>query len=80
MSKALAYLQRARPEAMAAYFSFLKDNGSRLDVKTRDLISVITKVHAQTEAGLLQYAKRALGNGCSSDEILDALMMAFPAL
>jgi nitrite reductase/ring-hydroxylating ferredoxin subunit len=41
---------------------------------------VITKVHAQTENGLRQYLTRALREGASADEILDALLMAFPAL
>jgi nitrite reductase/ring-hydroxylating ferredoxin subunit/alkylhydroperoxidase/carboxymuconolactone decarboxylase family protein YurZ len=80
MSKALEYLVKTRPEAMGHYFRFLKEAGSRLDPKTRSLISVITKVHAQTERGLKQYAKRALADGATSAEILDALLMAFPAL
>jgi nitrite reductase/ring-hydroxylating ferredoxin subunit/alkylhydroperoxidase/carboxymuconolactone decarboxylase family protein YurZ len=80
MSDALSYLVKARPEAMGAYFRFLKDAGSRLDPKTRNLISVITKVYAQTENGLRQYLKRALREGASADEVLDALLMAFPAL
>ncbi len=80
MSDALAYLVKARPEAMGHYFSFLKDCGSRLDPKTRNLISVITKVHAQTERGLRQYVRRALREGCSAEEVLDALLMAFPAV
>lgn len=80
MSDALAFLVKARPEAMGHYLAFLKDCGSRLDPKTRCLISVITKVHAQTERGLRQYVKRALREGCSMDEVLDALLMAFPAL
>lgn len=80
MSDALSYLVKARPEAMGAYFRFLKDAGSRLDPKTRNLISVITKVHAQTETGLRQYLKRALREGATADEVLDALLMAFPAL
>lgn len=80
MSDALAALVRARPEAMGHYFAFLKDCGTRLDPKTRNLISVITKVHAQTERGLRQYLSRALREGCSGEEIVDALLMAFPAL
>jgi len=80
MSDALSYLVKARPEAMGAYFRFLKDAGSRLDPKTRNLISVITKVHAQTENGLRQYLKRALREGASAEEVIDALLMAFPAL
>ncbi|MGL6111438.1 MAG: Rieske 2Fe-2S domain-containing protein [Rubrivivax sp.] len=80
MSDALAYLLKARPEAMGHYFSFLKDAGKHLDPKTRALISVITKVHAQTERGLRQYLGRALRDGCTPMEVLDALLMAFPAL
>lgn len=80
MSRALDYLTRARPEAMGHYFRFMKDAGSRLDPKTRSLISVITKVHARTARGLVQYTKRALADGATPGEILDALLMAFPAL
>jgi nitrite reductase/ring-hydroxylating ferredoxin subunit/alkylhydroperoxidase/carboxymuconolactone decarboxylase family protein YurZ len=80
MSDALAYLVKARPQAMGHYFAFLKDCGKHLDPKTRDLISVITKVHAQTERGFRQYLGRALRDGCSPAEVLDALLMAFPAL
>ncbi|MGR9090153.1 MAG: Rieske 2Fe-2S domain-containing protein [Gammaproteobacteria bacterium] len=80
MSKALDYLSRARPDAMDAYFSFLRANGSALDPKTRALISIITKVANQTEAGLRQYARKAVRDGTTPDEILDAIMMAFPAL
>jgi nitrite reductase/ring-hydroxylating ferredoxin subunit/alkylhydroperoxidase/carboxymuconolactone decarboxylase family protein YurZ len=80
MSDALNFLLKARPEAMGHYFAFLKDTGKHLDPKTRALISVITKVHSQTERGLRQYLKRALRDGCSPAEIVDALLMAFPAL
>lgn len=80
MSDALTFLVKARPEAMGHYFAFLKDAGKHLDPKTRALISVITKVHAQTERGLKQYVKRALADGCTPAEVLDAMLMAFPAL
>jgi nitrite reductase/ring-hydroxylating ferredoxin subunit/alkylhydroperoxidase/carboxymuconolactone decarboxylase family protein YurZ len=80
VSDALNYLVKARPEAMGHYFAFLKDAGKHLDPKTRNLISVITKVHAQTERGFKQYLNRALREGCTPAEVLDALLMAFPAL
>jgi len=80
MSDALNYLLKARPDALGHYFKFLKDAGKHLDPKTRNLISVITKVHAQTERGFRQYLGRALREGCTPMEILDALLMAFPAL
>ena len=65
---------------MGHYFSFLKDAGKHLDPKTRDLISVITKAHVQTERGFKQYLGCALRQGCTPMEVLDALLMAFPAL
>ena len=65
---------------MGAHFSFLKGARAAASIpKTRNLISVITKVHAQTENGLRQYLKRALREGATPDEVLDALLMAFPA-
>ena len=51
MSDALNYLLKARPDALGHYFAFLKDAGKHLDPKTKNLISVITKVHAQTDRG-----------------------------
>ncbi len=80
MSDAIDYLMQARPEAMQHYFSFLKQSGKRLDPKTRALISVITKVSSRTERGFRQYLTRALRAGCSPDEIIDALLAAFPIL
>ncbi len=80
MSDALNYLVQARPEAMTSYFTFLKKAGDHLDTRSRDLISVITKVAVQTEGGFKQYLTRALRNGATPNEIIDALLMAFPVL
>jgi nitrite reductase/ring-hydroxylating ferredoxin subunit len=80
MSDALNYLLKVRPEPFGHYFKFLKEAGRHLDPKTRDLISVITKVHSRTERGLRQYLLRALRDGCTAQEVLDALLMAFPTL
>jgi nitrite reductase/ring-hydroxylating ferredoxin subunit len=80
MSDALNYLIKIRPEAMKSYFTFLKESGKHLDPKTRSLISVITKIDSQTERGLRQYLPRALRDGATPDEILDAILTAFPTL
>lgn len=80
MSGALNYLLKVRPEALGHYFAFLKDAGKHLEPKTRNLISVITKVHAQTDRGFRQYLRRAVREGCTPVEVIDALLMAFPAL
>lgn len=80
MSDALDYLIKVRPDAVLPYFKFLKEAGKHLDTRTRDLISVITKVSSQTEKGFRQYLTRALRNGATPHEVLDALLMAFPVL
>ena len=80
MSKALDFLLKTKPEAMGAYFQFLKASGKHLDKKTAALISIITKVHSRTANGLRQYLPRALKEGASAHEILDALLFAMPAL
>jgi nitrite reductase/ring-hydroxylating ferredoxin subunit/alkylhydroperoxidase/carboxymuconolactone decarboxylase family protein YurZ len=80
MSDALEYLVKARPDAIKPYFQFLKEGGKHLDTRTRDLISVITKVAVQTESGFRQYLARAMRNGASANEVLDALLAAFPVL
>ena len=80
MSDALNYLIAVRGDALGHYFKFLKDSGKHLDPKTRNLISVISKVHSQTEGGLKQYMMRALREGATPLEVIDALVMAFPML
>lgn len=80
MSDALNYLMKIRPDEMKSYFKFVKQAGSHLEPKTRAIISVITKVDNQTEAGLKQYLVRAMQAGATADEIIDALFVAFPTL
>lgn len=80
MSNALTYLMKIRPDAMHSYFDFIKKSGKHLDQKTRAIISVITKVDNQTETGFKQYLVRALQSGVTPDEIIDALLVAFPTL
>ena len=80
MSDALDYLLKARPEAMTAYFTFMRRAGEHLEPRMRALISIITKVAAQSEDGFRQYLSRGLQAGLSANEIIDGLLMAFPAL
>ncbi len=79
MSKALRYLAAARPEAATNLLGFYKHSVQALDDKTRFLIQIVTKVTVGTERGLRQYAPKALKAGASREEILDAVLMAFPA-
>lgn len=79
MSKALEYLAAVRPEAATHLLSFYKHSVKALDDKTRHLIQIVTKVTVGTERGLRQYAPKARKAGASREEILDAVLMAFPA-
>ncbi|MBF0399282.1 MAG: Rieske 2Fe-2S domain-containing protein [Magnetococcales bacterium] len=79
MSKALTYLAKTRPEAATHLLSFYKHSVQALDEKTKCLIQIVTKVTVGTERGLRQYAPKALKAGASREEILDAVLMAFPA-
>ncbi|MBF0371375.1 MAG: Rieske 2Fe-2S domain-containing protein [Magnetococcales bacterium] len=79
MSKALRYLGGVRPEAATHLLGFYKESVKALDDKTRFLIQIVTKVTVGTERGLRQYAPKALKAGATKDEILDAVLMAFPA-
>lgn len=79
MSKALRYLGAVRPDAATHLLGFYKHSVKALDDKTRCLIQIVTKVAVGTERGLRQYAPKALKAGASKEEILDAVMMAFPA-
>lgn len=76
----MKYLMKIRPEAMNSYFDFVRKSGTHLDEKTRALISVITKVDNRTETGFRQYLVRALQAGATANEIIDALLAAFPSL
>jgi len=80
MSDALNYLMQVRPAAMESYFDFIKKSGTHLDNRTRALLSVITKVDNQTETGFRQYLVRALQAGVTPNQIIDALLVAFPTL
>jgi nitrite reductase/ring-hydroxylating ferredoxin subunit/alkylhydroperoxidase/carboxymuconolactone decarboxylase family protein YurZ len=75
----LQWLSRHRPQAMEHLMAFFRESGQHLDPKTRFLISVVTKVVNFTPRGLRQYIPRAMREGASRDEILDAILCAYPA-
>lgn len=77
-SRGLSFLKEARPEAIGHLLKFFGASARHLDPKTRFLISVVTKVISSSPRGLLQYAKRAGEEGASAEEILDAVLCAYP--
>ena len=74
------YLLATRGETLSPYFKFLKEAGQGLDPKTRSLLSLIAKVHSQSESGLRQYLPRAMRDGVSAGEVIDALLFSLPML
>lgn len=75
----LQYLSKVRPEAMEHLLAFFRESGRHLDPKTRFLISVVTKVINFSARGLRQYIPRAMREGASRDEVIDAILCAYPA-
>ena len=77
-SRGLAYLQQARPEAVRHLLKFFGESGRNLEPRTRFLISIVTKVINFSPRGLQQYVPRALKEGASADEIIDAVLCSYP--
>ncbi|MEK7467534.1 MAG: Rieske 2Fe-2S domain-containing protein [Planctomycetota bacterium] len=72
------FLTKVRPEAMNHLLAFFKESAKHLEPKTRMLISVVTKTINFSPRGLKQYIKRAMEEGASKDEVLDAILCAYP--
>ncbi|MBI4601722.1 MAG: nitrite reductase (NAD(P)H) small subunit [Planctomycetes bacterium] len=77
-SRGLAYLQKARPAAMQHLLKFFAESARHLDPKTRFLISIVTKVISASHRGVEQYVKRALEAGATPQEVVDAVLCAYP--
>lgn len=77
-SRGLAYLQQARPEAVRHLLKFFGESGRNLEPRTRFLISIVTKVINFSPRGLQQYVPRALKEGASAAEIIDAVLCSYP--
>lgn len=77
-SRGLKYLQEVRPEAVHHLLQFFGESARHLEPKTRFLISIVTKVISHSERGIRQYVKRALSEGATPDEIIDAVLCSYP--
>jgi nitrite reductase/ring-hydroxylating ferredoxin subunit/alkylhydroperoxidase/carboxymuconolactone decarboxylase family protein YurZ len=77
-SRGLEFLKKARPKAIEHLLSFFGESARHLDPRTRFLISVVTKVISGSKRGVRQYVKRAMENGAGTEEIIDAVLCAYP--
>lgn len=64
---------------MTHYLKFLGGSSKHLEPKTKFLMYVMLETIVYAPRGLKHYIKKAHKNGCSVDEILDAIMVAYPA-
>ena len=77
-SRGLEFLKARRPAAITHLLHFFGESGKHLEPKTRFLISVVTKVINFSPRGLEQYVRRALREGAAPDEVIDAVLLAYP--
>jgi nitrite reductase/ring-hydroxylating ferredoxin subunit/alkylhydroperoxidase/carboxymuconolactone decarboxylase family protein YurZ len=72
------FLSKVRPKAMEHLLAFFRESATHLDPKTRFLISVVTKTINFSPRGLKQYVKKAMEAGATKDEVIDAILCAYP--
>src|SRR5688572_5387250 len=63
---------------MEHLLKFFGESGKSLEPKTRFLISIVTKVINYSPRGIEQYVKRALKEGASPAEVIDAVLCSYP--
>lgn len=63
---------------MEHLLKFFGESGKHLEPRTRFLISVVTKVINFSPRGLEQYVKRALKEGATPDQVIDAVLCSYP--
>ena len=75
----LYYLTQYRGPTMKHYLKFLGGSAKSLEPKTKFLMYVMLETIMYSPRGLKHYIQKAHKNGCSVDEILDAILVAYPA-
>jgi nitrite reductase/ring-hydroxylating ferredoxin subunit len=73
------YLAKQRGEAVKDLLSFLGKSGANLEPKTKFLIYIALQTANFSPRGLRQYIPKAIKAGASEDEILDAILQAYPS-
>lgn len=75
----LYYLMKYRQPAMQNYLKFLGGSAKSLEPKTKFLMYVMLETILFSPRGLKHYIQKAHKNGCTIDEILDAILVGYPA-
>lgn len=72
------FLAKQRGEAVKNLLGFLGKSGANLEPKTKFLIYVALQTANFSPRGLRQYIPKAIKAGASEDEVLDAILQAYP--
>lgn len=72
------YAARVRNDAVQHLLGFLGKSTEHLEPKTKFLIYVALQTVTFSERGLKQYIPKAIEAGASEDEVIDAIMAAYP--
>jgi nitrite reductase (NADH) small subunit len=72
------FLAKQRSEAIKNLMGFLGKSGAHLEPKTKFLIYVALQTAHFSPRGLRQYITKAIKAGASEDEVLDAILQAYP--
>ncbi len=74
----LALLSGRRPHVLHGYLDLLPLLGESLDGRTKELIRIALHVQSRYRPGLRGSVPRALAEGASVDEIVDAVILSLP--
>ncbi len=72
------FLAKSRGEAVKHLLGFLGRSGDHLEPKTKYLIYCAVQTMNFSERGLRQYIPKAIEAGASEDEVIDAILQAYP--
>jgi alkylhydroperoxidase/carboxymuconolactone decarboxylase family protein YurZ len=74
----LDLLGRERPEVVQAYLGLLRELGSSLEPKTKQLILICLQTTQGSGRALRRHVPRAIAAGATREECLDAISLALP--
>lgn len=74
----LRFLSKNRNDAIKDLLGFLGKSGANLEPKTKFLIYLALQTQNFSPRGLRQYIPKAIAAGASEDEVLDAILQAYP--
>lgn len=75
----LTFLLKKRGKAIKSLLTFMGESATHLDEKTKFLLYVMMMTINWSPRGLTQYIPKALGAGASEEEVIDTILVSYPA-